>query len=246
MWNGKKISVVMATYKEKDSIRRVIEEFQDTGLVDEIIVVNNNAELGTDEEVAKNKASLLYENKQGYGHAFATGLRAAHGDYILTVEPDGTYTAKDLQRFLVFAEDFPVVLGSRAMTRIKNMEWGFFRRHANIIMGMMISFLFRMNTTTDIGCIYRLFHKEVVIRLERLWNEKHFFATDLMLLVVKQRIPYVEIAVTFQPRIGHSTMLGSRFKLFKYGMLDAIYILKNWFFWAIGRAYQKLFRTIIQ
>ena len=40
------------TYAERDSIRRVIEGFFDTGVVDEVLVVNNNAEPGTEEEVA--------------------------------------------------------------------------------------------------------------------------------------------------------------------------------------------------
>ena len=43
MWRGKRVSVVLPTYNEKDSIRRCIEEFEATGVVDEIIVVNNNA-----------------------------------------------------------------------------------------------------------------------------------------------------------------------------------------------------------
>ncbi|HOT52351.1 MAG TPA: glycosyltransferase, partial [Candidatus Hydrogenedentes bacterium] len=51
MWRGKKVSVVFPTYNEKDSIRAAIEEFFEDGLVDEIVVVNNNAAPGTDEEV---------------------------------------------------------------------------------------------------------------------------------------------------------------------------------------------------
>ena len=52
MWCGKRVSVVLPTYNERASIRRCIEEFQRTGVVDEIIVVNNNAAPGTSEEVA--------------------------------------------------------------------------------------------------------------------------------------------------------------------------------------------------
>ena len=52
MWNGKRVSVVLMTYAERDSIRAVIEDFFDTGLVDEVLVVDNNAEAGTVEEVA--------------------------------------------------------------------------------------------------------------------------------------------------------------------------------------------------
>lgn len=231
MWQGKSVSVVMATYREKDSIRQTIEEFQNTGLVDEVIIVNNNAEPGTDEEVRKTKAILLYEKRQGYGYALATGLAAAKGDYVVTAEPDGTYAGHDLKRFLIFAEDFPVVLGSRAMVRTITKEWGFFRRHANIIQGMMISFLFRTNTTTDVGCLYRLYRKEVIEKMRPLWDPDYLFATNAMLLIVKNRIPYVEIPVTFRARVGVSTMLGSRWKLVKYGMLGFFYILQNWIPW---------------
>ena len=44
MWNGKTVSVVLMTYAERDSIRAVIEGFFATGLVDEVLVVDNNAE----------------------------------------------------------------------------------------------------------------------------------------------------------------------------------------------------------
>ena len=41
------VSVVLMTYAERDSIRSVIEGFFDTGVVDEVLVVNNNAQDGT-------------------------------------------------------------------------------------------------------------------------------------------------------------------------------------------------------
>ena len=58
MWNNKSVSVVLATYREKDSIRNSIEEFYSTGVVDEIVVVNNNAEPGTDDEIRKTRSVL--------------------------------------------------------------------------------------------------------------------------------------------------------------------------------------------
>ena len=56
MWNGMRVSVVLMTYAERDSIRGVIEGFFDTGVVDEVVVVNNNAQAGTSEEVARTEA----------------------------------------------------------------------------------------------------------------------------------------------------------------------------------------------
>ena len=49
MWNTKTVSVVFSTYRERASIRKEIEDFFATGVVDEIVVVNNNAEPGTDD-----------------------------------------------------------------------------------------------------------------------------------------------------------------------------------------------------
>ncbi len=51
MWADKRVSVVLMTYAERDSIRAVIEGFFATGVVDEVLVVNNNAQEGTVEEV---------------------------------------------------------------------------------------------------------------------------------------------------------------------------------------------------
>jgi glycosyltransferase involved in cell wall biosynthesis len=47
MWRGKRVAVIFPTYNEKDSIRASIREYLDTGLVDDLIVVNNNAAPGT-------------------------------------------------------------------------------------------------------------------------------------------------------------------------------------------------------
>ncbi|MBK5117069.1 MAG: glycosyltransferase, partial [Thermoleophilia bacterium] len=53
MWGERRVSVVLMTYAERDSIRSVIEGFFETGVVDEVLVVNNNAEAGTAEEVER-------------------------------------------------------------------------------------------------------------------------------------------------------------------------------------------------
>jgi glycosyltransferase involved in cell wall biosynthesis len=53
MWRGRSVSVVLPTYNEKDSIAGVIRGFENLGVVDEIVVVNNNAAPGTSDEVAR-------------------------------------------------------------------------------------------------------------------------------------------------------------------------------------------------
>ncbi|MDO8621533.1 MAG: glycosyltransferase family 2 protein, partial [Candidatus Levybacteria bacterium] len=198
MFNGKKVSIVFATYREKNSIRAVIEGFFDTGLVDEVVVVNNNAEPGTDEEVKKTGAKLIYEKKQGYGYTFRTGIREAVGDYIVLCEPDGTYTGKDLEKFLAYSKDFNAVFGSRTNKSMIGPEtdMSFFRRWGNIMYGKIIEVFFRTNTLSDIGCTYKLFSKEAMREIEPYFKTVNpLFATELVLLTASKKIPFVEIPV---------------------------------------------------
>ena len=75
--------MVFPTYNERDSIRAAIVDFAATGVVDEIIVVNNNAAPGTSEEVAAAGRAVdsgthvreVHEYRQGYGYAIQRGLR---------------------------------------------------------------------------------------------------------------------------------------------------------------------------
>src|SRR5256886_9781978 len=113
MWEGKTLSVVLMTYAERDSIRAVIEGFLETGVVDEVVVVNNNAQPGTSEEVARTGAREVFEPAQGYGHAIRRGLLESTGDLVLLAEPDGTFVPQDLFKMLSYSGECEAVLGTR-------------------------------------------------------------------------------------------------------------------------------------
>src|ERR1044071_10299357 len=109
MWGGKTVSVILMTYNEVDSIRATIDGFFATGLVDEVLVVNNNAAPGTSEEVAQTRAREVIETKQGYGWASRRGLREARGDLLVLAEPDGTFLPSDVVKLLAYSEDCDAV-----------------------------------------------------------------------------------------------------------------------------------------
>ena len=174
MWKGKTVSVVFSTFREKESIRRSIDDYFATGFVDEVVVVNNNAEEGTDEEVKKTKARLVHEQKQGYGYGYQRGIREATGDYIFLSEPDGTYTASDIERFLVFTKEFPVVIGTRTnqSSIVAGAAMGFWRKWADVIEGKIIELLFLTNSVTDVGCTCKLLRKDVATELSALADKR--------------------------------------------------------------------------
>jgi len=89
MHRGLTISVVIPCYNEEEGIKHVIEKMPSD--VDEIIVVDNNSSDGTGEVARRLGAQVVFEPKQGYGHAYRAGIPLASGDIIATADGDGTY-----------------------------------------------------------------------------------------------------------------------------------------------------------
>lgn len=238
MWRHKTVSVVLATYREKNSIRTSIGDFFGTGFVDEVIVVNNNAESGTNEEVRQTQATLIHEPRQGYGYAYQAGILTAKGEYIVLAEPDGTFRGADLERFLVYANDFPVVFGTRTnqSSILDGAAMGLLRKLADVFEAKIIEVLFGTNSLTDIGCTYKLFHRSAIDRIKGKWKEgSPLFATELMLLTITERISFIEIPITFRERVGESTLTGRWYQLVTWGLRILWYILSFWARWIVGK-----------
>ncbi len=83
MFKNSRISLILPTYNEVESLRAVILDFEELNLFDEIVVVNNNAVEGTSEEILKTSAIEVLETRQGYGHAIKRGMLSTSGDYVV-------------------------------------------------------------------------------------------------------------------------------------------------------------------
>ncbi len=221
MWNGRKVSVIFPTYNEKDSIRAEIEEVFGTGLVDEVVVVNNNAAEGTSEEVARTAAREVFEPKQGYGRAIRRGLKEATGDYLIVSEPDGTFAGRDIIKLLAYAPDFDYVLGTRTTRTMiwKGANMGLFLKWGNWAVAKMAEFLFNSSILTDCGCTLRLIARPLYEELRPCFTRTgNDFGFELTLLVVSRKGRFMEIPVNYRKRVGTSSVTGDVWKAFRLGM----------------------------
>jgi hypothetical protein len=217
-----RVSVVLPTYNEKDSIRRAIQDFFATGAADEVIVINNNAAPGTSEEVAGTGAIEIFETEQGYGAACQRGLREATGDYIVLCEPDGTFEADDLHKLLAYAGDFDVVFGSRTSQQFvwRGANMGFFLRFGNWAVAKYMEFLFNGPNLTDVGCTMRLVKRHVAQELAGQYRIKgsHFGPEMMALTLRSHHYRAVQIPVNYKPRVGQSSVTGDPAKAFWLGV----------------------------
>ena len=238
MWRNKTVSVIFPTYNEKDSIRAAIEDFFASGHVDEVVVVNNNAAAGTDDEVKPTKARLVYETRQGYGHAIWKGLADATGDILIIAEPDGTFSGHDIIKMLAYSDDVSVVFGTRTQRELvwEGANMGIFLKWGNWAVGKLVEFLFNTTLLTDVGCSMRLFRRETYERIAPYFSiGGSAFGPQMLLLVVLNKIPFIEIPVNYKKRVGESSVTGSKVKAFFLGMsmigMILRYRIKSWFGW---------------
>lgn len=212
MWKGKTVSVVLMTYAERDSIRAVIEGFSRLGVVDEVLVVNNNAQEGTAEEVAKTDARQIFESKQGYGNAIRRGLQEATGDLVALVEPDGTFLPGDLSKLLTYSDECDMVLGTRTTRELiwAGSNMGFFLKWGNWAVAKLVEVLFNTSHLSDVGCTYRLLDRRLADYIvENMRIGGSHAGPEIMLLTITSGARFVEIPVNYLPRVGRSSVTGS-------------------------------------
>ncbi len=217
MWKGKTVSVILPTYREKDSIRQSILDLFDTGYVDEIIAVNNNAAPGTSEEVAQTDAIEIFEPRQGYGFSCRAGLTKSTGDLIILFEPDGTFKGSDVVKLLVYHDDgYEVVFGTRTTKGLiweganmgPSLKWG------NVIVAKMVELLFMTPfQLTDVGCTMRLVTRKVLDEInDSLDVGGSHFGVEIMLKSIRTGASCIEVPVNYLSRVGESQVTGSFIK----------------------------------
>lgn len=220
MWRGKKVAVLFPTYNEKDSIRQAVLDAEKAGLADEILVINNNAAPGTSEEVAGTAAREVFESRQGYGNALMRGMDETDAELIVLCEPDGTFAARDIQKLLAYSDDVPVVFGTRTSREFiwEGANMGRFLRWGNWAVAKMTELLFNTTILTDMGCTYRLLHRDALQRIRpHLTIGGSHFGPQILLETIQHQIPFVEIPLNYHERVGESSVTGDLWKTWKLG-----------------------------
>lgn len=231
MWKHKKVTVVFPTYKEKKSVRRAIEEFDSSGFVDEIIVVDNNAEDGTAAEVAKTRAKFIKEEKQGYGHAIRKGLSSTNSDLIIVAEPDGSFDGRDVVKLLAYSDDFEMVFGSRTHLSLvhKGSDMTYIKRILDVLLAKIVTYLYACSPLTDLGCTLRLTSKKTWEKISKECNSADgIFATEWVLVAAKRKVNFIEIPINFRSRVGISPVSGTFKKKAWWGIRKFYYVWKIW------------------
>ena len=215
------LAVVLPTYNEAESIAACIKGFEALGIVDDIVVIDNNAHPDTQGEVEEQHARVVVETIQGYGAAIQRGVaETVDADLVCICEPDGTFDPDDILKLLPFTADVDVVFGSRTVRIfiLSGANMGLFLKWGNWAVAKLTELLFNTVYLSDVGCTYRVLTRDAVDRLRPGFRDGSAFGYEMMLLTVEQRLPMVQVPVKYQPRVGESSVTGDRIQAFWLGL----------------------------
>jgi len=230
------ISVVIPCLNEEEAVGKVVdsslEGIRRSGRVGEVIVVDNASTDRSAEVASEHGATVVREERPGYGSAYLAGLAVARGDFIVMGDADETYPMQDLAPFVDrLAEGDDLVMGSRFEGTIHGEAMPWLNRHiGNPILTGLLNVLFGVNIS-DAHCGMRAVRRDALRTLD-LHSTGMEFASEMVFKAFRRKLRVSEIPIDYYPRVGESKLnrFGDAWRHVKFMLLYS----PSWLFFVPG------------
>jgi len=226
-----KLTVLIPIYNEIHTIREILKRVQDTGLADEILLVDDGSTDGTRDILDELNGQgairvILHKKNQGKGAAVRTGIKNATGDVLLIQDADLEYDPRDYPALLKPLEEgvADVVYGSRFLGAPRRVAM-FWHMVANKLLTLITNILYN-TILTDMETGYKVFRREVIAEIP-LHAKRFEFEPEFTAKILKRGVRIFEVPISFNPRnynegkkIGLSDAFEAVWALIKYRFVD--------------------------
>ncbi len=225
------ILVIIPAFNEENSVGSVVRDIP-AGLVDEIVVVNNNSNDQTAVEAARAGATVLNEPIQGYGRACLRGIAYAKNrqqkpDIIVFIDADYSDYPGEITQVVgpILAGDVDLVIGSRALGQRESGSMTFPQVFGNWLATTLMRWIYGVHYT-DLGP-FRAIRFDSLIALD-MQDTTYGWTVEMQLKAAKKGLRIVEVPVTYRKRIGFSKISGTVKGAVGAGYKIIITIFKYW------------------
>ena len=203
-FNKDEVCILIPTLNEGPTIGGVVREFKALGY-NHILVMDGRSTDNTTKVAREAGANVRTQSGKGKGNAIIEAFEFIEQPYILMLDGDGTYSARDAEKMLTpLFLGFDQVIGDRLI----NAEEGAFSR-LNLFGNHMLNMLFKIAHSRDLHDIlsgYRAFTKLALHQMHL--KEKGFeIETEISVEAVRNGHRIMVVPVKYSRRPGTATKL---------------------------------------
>lgn len=203
-FNKDEVCVLIPTLNEAPTIGAIVREFRDLGFT-HILIIDAKSTDNTVKNAREAGATVRTQSGTGKGNAIIEAFEVIEQPYILMLDGDGTYSAKDAEKMLTpLFLGFDQVIGDRLI----NAEEGAFSR-LNLFGNHMLNMLFKIAHSRDLHDIlsgYRSFTKLAINQMHL--KEKGFeIETEISVEAVRNGQRIMVVPIRYSSRPGSATKL---------------------------------------
>ena len=203
-FNKDEVCILIPTLNEGPTIGGVVREFKSQGY-NHILVIDGKSTDNTVKNAREAGANVRTQSGKGKGNAIIEAFEVIEEQYILMLDGDGTYSAKDAEKMLTpLFLGFDQVIGDRLI----NAEEGSFSR-LNLFGNHMLNLLFKVAHSRDLHDIlsgYRAFTKLAIHQMHL--TEKGFeIETEISVESVRNGQRVMVVPIRYLRRPGTATKL---------------------------------------
>ncbi len=205
------IKVIIPAYNEGGSIGSVISDIPKS--VSEIIVVNNNSTDTTLFNAEKAGATVLTENRRGYGYACLKGMdyiaqQSEKPDIIVFLDGDYSDYPEELDKIVapILNQNMDLVIGARKKALREAGSMTFPQIFGNELATFLMKLFFGAKFT-DLGP-FRAIKYDKLVALQ-MQDKTYGWTVEMQLKVLRKKMAYTEVPVHYKKRIGISKVSGT-------------------------------------
>lgn len=207
-----KIVVIIPAYNEENSIAKVVHDIP-AGLVHEVIVVNNNSNDATDVNARNAGATILHEERPGYGYACLKGIEYAKQlqplpDIVVFIDADYSDHPEEMHLLVqpILNEGMDMVIGSRALGKKETGSMTIPQVFGNWLATRLLKTFYKVSYT-DLGPFRAIrYDKLLAINMQ---DTTYGWTVEMQVKAAKLKMKTVEVPVSYRKRIGISKISGT-------------------------------------
>ncbi len=205
------IKVIIPAFNEADSISHVIREIP--SIVSEVIVVNNNSSDDTAKNAEAVGATVISENRKGYGYACLAGMdhiakQSKKPSIIVFIDGDYSDYPEELTKIVqpILEKDVDFVVGARVKELREKDSMTPQQIFGNWLATFLMKLFFRA-TFTDLGP-FRAIKYDQLLAME-MEDKTYGWTVEMQLKALRKKMTYTEVPVRYKKRIGISKVSGT-------------------------------------